>query len=140
MSNTICIDAGPVVQLTAFPEAVEIQAIWERWDEQAATIIAPALLFYEVTNVLFRYMKHNIFTREMAYAALDASLALPIILIEDIELHQLAAVAAERFGLKAAYDAHYLALAERSGAELWTTDEKLYKKMQALGVEWVRLI
>src|SRR3990172_8204488 len=128
MSPTICIDAGPVIRLSTFPEEKHLRAIWERWEDDGNHIIAPALLYYEVTNVLFRYMTQKILTREMVYAALRASLALPITLIEDPELHELAALTPERFDLKAAYDAHYLALAERSGAELWTTDEKLSKR------------
>jgi predicted nucleic acid-binding protein len=44
---------------------------------------------------------------------------------------------ADRFGLSATYDAHYLALAEREGCEYWTADERLWNSVRAqLG--WVR--
>jgi len=38
---------------------------------------------------------------------------------------------AEAHGLPATYDAHYLALAERLEAELWTADRRLYAAVQA---------
>lgn len=140
MKNTICIDAGPVIQLVAFPDKTRVRALWERWEDRGSRIIAPTLLFYEVTDVLYRYQKHSLLSSETVATSLAAALALPITLIEDAELHLLAAAIAERFDLEAAYDAHYLALAERSDAELWTTDERLLNRMQASGIGWVHLI
>jgi predicted nucleic acid-binding protein len=140
MKDKICIDAGPVIRLALFPEEENIRSLWEQWEKDEVIRIAPALLYYEVTNVLFRYLKQKIYTPEMIYASLEAALALPIILLEDPGLHRLAVLAARRFNLKAAYDAHYLALAEREGIELWTTDKKLKHQVQASGVDWVRLI
>jgi len=52
---------------------------------------------------------------------------LPIELHGDEALHQRALELAARFTLPAAYDAHYLALAERFRAPLWTTDRRLAK-------------
>jgi predicted nucleic acid-binding protein len=140
MNTTICIDAGPVIQLVAFPEKKHVHITWEQWDDQGYQIIAPTLLFYEVTNVLYRYQRHNMLSNETVSASLAAALALPITLVEDSDLHLLAVATAERFDLSAAYDAHYLALAERSSAELWTTDGRLSNRMHELGVGWVHLI
>ncbi len=44
---------------------------------------------------------------------------------------------AHQYGLPAAYDAHYLALAEREGCEYWTTDERLWNAVKAQ-LPWVR--
>jgi predicted nucleic acid-binding protein len=129
-----------VIQLVAFPEKKQVHAIWEHWDDQGYQIIAPTLLFYEVTNVLYRYQRHSMFSSETVSTSLAAALALPITLVEDSDLHLLAAATAERFDLSAAYDAHYLALAERSNAELWTTDERLSNRMYELGIDWVHLL
>jgi hypothetical protein len=41
--------------------------------------------------------------------------------------------------LPAAYDAHYLALAERVGAEFWTTDRRLANKVRE-ALPWVHLL
>lgn len=39
---------------------------------------------------------------------------------------------ARQFNLPAAYDAHYLALAERLEAELWTLDRKLFNAVHPI--------
>jgi predicted nucleic acid-binding protein len=48
------------------------------------------------------------------------------------ELHERALSLAQRFALPAAYDAHYMALAEHLDGELWTSDRRL---IQAVGAE-----
>jgi predicted nucleic acid-binding protein len=44
-------------------------------------------------------------------------------------LHHQALVLADALGLSATYDAHYLALAEHLGCELWTDDERLIRQV-----------
>jgi predicted nucleic acid-binding protein len=57
----------------------------------------------------------------------------------DEQLHRRALALAERFSLPAAYDVHYLALADWLGGEFWTADRKLAR---AVGGElpWVRVV
>jgi len=55
-----------------------------------------------------------------AEALLDVALRLDLVLHDDPELHKHALKLAQRFSLPATYDAHYLALADQLGAELWT--------------------
>jgi predicted nucleic acid-binding protein len=43
---------------------------------------------------------------------------------------------AHRFGLPAAYDAHYLALAEREQCELWTADVRFLRAINGK-LPWV---
>lgn len=126
-SKTLCVDAGLVVRLVAVPDDEEIEELWDRWKEDDRHIVAPALQFYEVTNVLFRYQHAGILSDEVVDSALQAALALPIELIEDSRLHTKAKAVADRLEQSATYDAHYLALAERLDAALWTTDERFAK-------------
>ena len=50
-------------------------------------------------------------------------------LLQPWNLHGKALEMASRFGQGAAYDAHYLALAESLRCELWTADEKFYRSV-----------
>ena len=134
--SAICVDAGVVVKLVAFHNDTAVSALWDEWDERGRQVVAPALLLYEVTNVLYQYLRHNLLSSDDVAVALAAVLALPIRYVADVGLHQRALDVAHRFNLVATYDAHYVALAELSDAELWTTDGKL---AAACGQDWVRL-
>jgi predicted nucleic acid-binding protein len=97
------------------------------------------LLFYEVTNALHRYHRHGWMKEGTVRSALEAALALPVELHGDASLHERALEMATELGLAAAYDAHYLALAERLRAEFWTADGKLVRAVGAR-FDWVRLL
>jgi predicted nucleic acid-binding protein len=102
-------------------------------------IAAPTLLYYEVASALRRYVHVGELQSSGVDEALDAALGLGVVLIGDDALHRRALRFADQLGLAAAYDAHYLALAERLDAELWTTDARLVRGL-AGRLPWVRLI
>ncbi len=83
-----------------------------------------------------RYVAHGELNPEEAADALEAALGLDIALYGDRDLHRRALALAGRFSLPAAYDAHYLALAERLGAEFWTADRRLTHAIGA-ALPWV---
>jgi predicted nucleic acid-binding protein len=66
----------------------------------------------------------------------EAALQLGITLHGDAALHRRALALAEHLELSAAYDAHYLALAERLGTEFWTADQRLGNAMSSI-LPWV---
>jgi predicted nucleic acid-binding protein len=134
----VCVDATLVIRRVAFPEDAPVQRLWDIWEEDRTGLIAPALLFYEVTNGLYRYQKQGWLKPETIAVSLDAALSLPIELIGDADLHRQARTIAERFNLSATYDAHYLAVCERMGVELWTSDQRLVNTLKPFQVEWVR--
>ena len=111
---------------------------WMEWIESGKQISAPTLLYYEITNVLYQYQKQQFLTPSVVENALAALLSLPIHLHGELDLHPLALRMADRFSLPAAYDAHYLALAEHLGAEFWSADRRLVQKVQ-LQLERVHL-
>jgi predicted nucleic acid-binding protein len=128
----VCVDASFVVPLvTRSHEGSPFAQHWREWHEAGLRPAAPTLLCYEMANALHRYVVHGVLLADEAAAALDAALDLGIMWFGDAELHQRGLQLAQELSLPAAYDAHYLALAERLGAELWTADRRLH---QAAGV------
>ncbi len=140
MNCPICVDASVVVRLVVDAlDSERVHALWTRWQAQGRVLVAPSLLYYEVANALFRYEQAGELTGEEGQQALGAALTLPVELSSGAAVHVEAVLLARRLGLKATYDAHYLALAERLGAEFWTADRRLARQV-APSLPWVREI
>ncbi len=135
--SPICIDAGIIVRLVLFPDDGAVQSLWKIWTGGRQRIIAPALLYYEVVNVLCQFQKRGELTAEMTTTAVSVALALPVEIQSDRDMHVAALDVARRYGLPATYDAHYVALAQSYDAVLWTTDKRLVNRCQQ---DWVRLV
>lgn len=128
MNNSlVCIDASLVVRMiSSCTYGLPAWELWRTWHETDIRPAAPTLLFYEVSNALRRYVVHGTLLPEDADEGLEAALALGIQLFGDPDLHRRALRLASVLELPAAYDAHYLALAERLNAEFWTADRRLF--------------
>ena len=138
-TSPVCVDAGILVRLLTAQDDGTIRGLWGRWREEGRSLIAPRLLRYAVTNALHRLRGANRLSDELTQEALRSALDLPVAIADDADLHHHALALAWRFGLPAAYDAHYLALAEREGAELWTTDRRLTNAVRHAFV-WVHFV
>jgi predicted nucleic acid-binding protein len=138
-NSWICVDANLVIRLIVAPEDQPVQQLWRQWQLSKRPLAAPTLLRYEVTNALYSYQKQGLLSEEIVRIGLNAALALPIHLHGDADLHRRALALAERFALPAAYDAHYLAVAEQLDAELWTTDRRLARSIES-ALSWVHLV
>jgi predicted nucleic acid-binding protein len=137
-SSIVCVDASLVVRRVT-SQSDPFHAQWERWEQENTRLVAPSLLYYEVTNGLYRYEKSGILPLEAVNKALSAALALPIQLIGDAELHRQAKFLAKKYTLPASYHAHYLALAERLGINLYTVDAHLFTTLQPFHLDWIKL-
>jgi predicted nucleic acid-binding protein len=138
-SSWLCVDANLVIRLVADPKDEAVRQLWEEWDDQNRQVAAPTLLFYEVSNALYRYQKLGMMGSSTVRLALRAALSLPLRLHGEADLHWRALELVERFSLPAACDAHYLAVAERLGGEFWTADRRLAQAVQA-DLPWVHLV
>ena len=56
-SSSVCVDANIVVRLVADPRDKLVRALWEQWDSEKRVLCAPTLLYFEVTNALYRYQR-----------------------------------------------------------------------------------
>ena len=140
LSSPICIDASYVLRLLE-SDSRDAPAVkhWGAWHASGRPLVAPTLLYYEVSNAIRRYVVHDMLTSQDATDLLDVALKLDIVLYGDEELHRRALRIAEQFSLPAAYDSHYLALAERLGTEFWTADRRLVQKVGD-SLLWIHLL
>lgn len=128
-SRTHCVDANVVLRLLNAPEHPAVADLWAEFVAADVTLVAPTLLGYEVANALHQQCRTGRLPTDRAGAVLDVALALPIALHGDARLHARALELAGEHNLSATHDAHYLALAERFGAPLWTGDRRLAGKL-----------
>jgi predicted nucleic acid-binding protein len=126
-SRTACVvDASLVVRLLQ-PGSPGIVDLWQGWIDGGCRIHAPTLLVYEVTNALYRLARSAGLSPRALAAGLEELGLLDLDLEADPSLTRRAGEIAWALELPAVYDAHYLALAERLDATLWTCDAKLAK-------------
>jgi predicted nucleic acid-binding protein len=139
-NKIICVDANLLVRLVSSPisETVYLD-LWEQWKKQNYQVFAPSLCYYEVANALHRMYKANLLTLEETNIALEDALNLDITLYSNINLHRQALKLARQIGFPAAYDAHYLALAQLLESDFYTADKKLFNSVKDL-FDWIHLV
>jgi predicted nucleic acid-binding protein len=121
-----------VALLANEPESLAVAQQFAAWVQAEVELHAPELARYEVANALARKVAHGDMAHEhvaAVWAELDAlgigydSLADgPTVIAIALELER-----------RSAFDAAYVALAKRIGAELWTTDGPLARNASGRG-------
>ncbi len=126
--SQVCVDSNLVLKL-AVPEedSKRAQERWEHWARQGTEVVAPPLLWYEVTSVLRNRAHRGRLTLDESSEALEALLSLNVSIISPPHLHRTAWELATQLDQPTAYDAHYLALARELDCPFWTADHRLYE-------------
>ncbi len=140
MNRTVVVDASIVIKWVLEESDSNVaDALLAEWIDQEKVILAPELLAYEVANTLYQKVRKGAIAFDRAHLALSKALGtgLELQCIEDTALSIKAIELANRFNLPAIYDAHYLALAEHKGCELWTADTRLWRTIGGQ-LDWVR--
>ncbi len=142
MSAAVVVDSSVALKWVLNErDSTRAVALLADWTARAVTLHVPTLLAYEVGNVLYQHLRRDLMTLESARDALAAILMpeFQFDLSDERGLTRRAMELAHQFNLPAAYDAHYLALAERHRCDLWTADERLWNtvKMQLPWVRWL---
>ena len=132
--SAICVDASFIARLFVGPDDSRAWRLLDGWIEQDAAIYSPTLLLYELTNVFYRYHRAGYLSPASVELVLDAVSELPLRLEPHGSLVKPALRVASTLRLPAAYDAYYLALAERYDADLWTADGRLQKQTEGSGL------
>jgi len=132
MNGSVVVDASIAVKWLV--EEVYTEAavgLVDSWAQQGVQLAAPYLMPVEVANALFRKVAHRELSSDTATLLLDRLMAIGIALREPRGLHIRAMELAFQLHQSAVYDAHYLALAEIMGCELWTADERFFRTASA---------
>lgn len=142
MRNAVVVDSSIVVKwVLDEPDSNMAIALLTRWAEREFVLLAPALLTYEITNVLHRRVLSKEISLDKAKNMLEKVILSELVFdfSKNPALSTRAIELANQFGLPATYDAYYLALAEREGCELWTADKRFWNSIQGK-LDWVHWI
>lgn len=140
MSEPVVVDASVAIKWVLEEADSEMaQALLDGWISEKKVILAPALLAYEITNIVYRKSLKGEISLDRAKQSIQAILETDLQLDypEDAELCLRSIELAKRFNLPAAYDAQYLALAEREECDLWTADARLWNAVKGK-INWVK--
>jgi predicted nucleic acid-binding protein len=133
----VVVDSGITLKLVLKEDdSHKATALWMQWAESGVTPIAPTIWRYETTSVLRNKTHRGIVSVDDEERMLTTLLGLTIQFFYPQHLHKRAWALARRFNRPAAYDAHYLALAEFEGCPFWTADERLFNAVRR-ELDWV---
>lgn len=104
--------------------------------EQASRVITSDLYKAEVANVLWKYVRAKLLTKEVALQRLQYCLNLIDEYIDITENNQESFIESIRIDYSV-YDVLYLTIARRNGAILITQDKKLKDIAKELGIETI---
>ncbi|MEJ5187650.1 MAG: type II toxin-antitoxin system VapC family toxin [Breznakiellaceae bacterium] len=104
--------------------------------KQASTVISSALYKAEVANVLWKYVKAKLLSKDVALQRLQYCTDLIDEFVDIGNNNQESFLESIRIDLSV-YDMLYLTLARRNGALLITQDKRLTEKAKELGIEVV---
>ena len=127
----ICLDASVAVMLIFREEhSAKARSLARNSMTRGEAIVAPHLLPFEVTNAIRQRVRRGEVANDDVPSMVAELFATAITFVPDSRLqrttlHRRALDLAAQFGLPAAYDAHYLALAEMHGCTFWTADRRL---------------
>lgn len=140
MKSVVCVDASLMVR-TLVPGSFTEQALAlvATWRREQVMLVAPALLAFEVTATLRRYVHFQRIMPAQGEKAFEQFLQIDLRLSHRQRIFPLAWALAKQFHRPTAYDTVYLALAQLNHCDFWTADEKLYNAVRH-ALPWVKWI
>ncbi len=140
MNDYVVVDASLAFKwLVKEMHTDEANNLGRSWNRQGIRVAAPYLLPVELTNALHQRVVRGELTVDAATQRLAGLLSSGLELHQPPRIYGRALALAGQLGQGATYDAHYLALAETLGCELWTADRRFYRAVHPV-VERVRWV
>ena len=140
MSETVVVDASLAAKwLIEEEDSDRAHALLRAWVSRDINRAAPYLMPFEVANILHRRVARGELTVGDGARLIARLLGSQLELRQTSNLHARALELASLLRQGAAYDAHYLALAETLDCELWTADERFYRaaSSSATNIRWI---
>ena len=140
MTEYVVVDASVAFKwLVEEEHSDKATALARLWDDEGARLAAPHLMVFEVANALHRRVARGDFAVDVAAGLMEDLMSIGIAFHHAPDLHRRALELASEFQQAAVYDAHYLALAESLGCELWTADQRFQRAVRArtADVHWL---
>ena len=106
-------------------------ALLESWESEGVILVAPYLMPFEVANALHKLVNRGELSVEEAVDLIGSLLSSRIQWRQPTGLHERALEIARILGQPAAYDAHYLALADILDCDMWTADRRFHRAASA---------
>lgn len=132
MSEYVVVDASVAFKwLVEEEHSDKATALVRLWDDEGSRLAAPQLMSFEVANALHRRVARGDFAVDVAAGLMEDLMSLGIAFHHGLDLHRRALELASLLQQGAVYDAHYLALAESLGCEVWTADQRFHRAMRA---------
>ncbi len=140
MNSLVVVDASLAFKwLVQEEHSDKADALGRLWASQGTRRAAPYFMPVEVVNALHRRVVQAEMSVHDGVRLIERLLSSGLELHETPNLHGRALELASRLNQGAVYDAHYLALAETLGCDLWTADEKFYRTASPVtdNVRWI---
>jgi predicted nucleic acid-binding protein len=125
------VDASVVIDWVApgVPASAPALKLFDRLARVSAEIVAPRLLFEEVSNALISGIRRRRWSGSAADASQRLLMTLPVRLADDHRDLRRAWELTRRHDNHPVYDMIYVALAERTATQLVTADEALRRRL-----------
>ena len=140
MTDHVVVDASLAFKwLVKEIHTAEANDLGRLWNRRGIRIAAPYLMPVEVTNALHQRVTRGELTLDAATQRVANLMSSGLELHQPPHLYGRALELASRLGQGAAYDTHYMALAEALECELWVADAKSYRAASPVdrSVRWV---
>jgi len=140
--EAVVIDANiAVALLVERPWSALAEQKMLEWTSRNIRLCVPALWPSEIMSALRKAIYQGQMDQDDALKLASAVETWNVqVYVPDAALNRSALIWAQRLEQMVAYDAQYLALAERLNADFYTADKKLFNRCQEIGIPFVRLL